>query len=132
MPCGRRRDRGDNRSIRGFAMLRTANAVWHGTGKDGSGTLDTQSGVLKSHPYSYHTRFVDEEGRAGTNPEELIGAAHAGCFTMALAFVLEKAGNPADELKTQANVTFGPVDGKPTVSKIALVLDAHVPGLTPD
>lgn len=113
-------------------MLRTANAVWHGTGKDGSGTLDTQSGVLKSHPYSYHTRFVDEEGRTGTNPEELIAAAHAGCFTMQLAFVLQNAGQPADELKTQANLTFGPVDGKPTVQKIALVLDAHVPGMSPE
>ncbi len=111
-------------------MVRTANAVWHGTGKDGSGTLDTQSGVLRSHPYSFRTRFEDEEGRSGTNPEELIAAAHAGCFTMQLSFLLSNAGFTPTELKTQAALTMGPVDGKPTISKIVLTLDATVPNIS--
>ena len=111
-------------------MVRTAKAVWHGTGKDGSGTLDTQSGVLHSHPYSSRTRFEDEEGRAGTNPEELIAAAHAGCFTMQLSFLLSNAGFTPTELATQAAITLGPVDGKQTISKIALSLDAKVPNIS--
>ena len=110
-------------------MNRTASAVWHGTGKDGSGTLDTQSGVLRSHPYSFKTRFEDEEGRAGTNPEELIAAAHAGCFTMQLSFLLSAAGHTPEELRTQAVVTVVPIEGKQTISKIVLSLEAKVPGL---
>src|SRR3954465_9409150 len=110
-------------------MQRTATAVWHGTGKDGSGTLDTQSGVLPSHPYSYKTRFEDEEGRSGTNPEELIAAAHAGCFTMQLSFMLSGAGHTPEELRTKAVLTMAPVDGKQTISKIVLQLEAKVPGL---
>ena len=111
-------------------MQRSATAVWHGTGKEGSGTLDTQSGVLRSHPYSSKTRFEDEEGRAGTNPEELIAAAHAGCFTMQLSFILAAAGHTPEELKTQALVTLERIDGKQTISKIALLLDAKVPGVS--
>ena len=87
-------------------MLRTANAVWNGTGKDGSGNLTTPSGVLNGSPYSFRTRFESEDGRAGTNPEELIAAAHAGCFTMALAFQLQQAGFTPDELRTKANLTM--------------------------
>ncbi|HYW31794.1 MAG TPA: OsmC family protein [Gemmatimonas sp.] len=111
-------------------MQRTADAVWHGSGKEGSGTLDTQSGVLRSHPYSFRTRFEDEEGRAGTNPEELIGAAHAGCFTMQLSFMLDAAGFTATELRTHAAVTLGPVDGKQTISRIALSVEGSVPSIS--
>lgn len=111
-------------------MQRTASAVWHGTGKEGSGTLDTQSGVLRSHPYSSRTRFEDEEGRAGTNPEELIAAAHAGCFTMQLSFMLSAAGHTPEELRTRAVLTLGPVDGKQTISKIVLQLEGKVPGVS--
>lgn len=84
-------------------MKRNATAHWRGTGKDGKGLLDTQSKVLDGTPYSYHTRF--EEGK-GTNPEELIAAAHAGCFTMQLAFNMEKAGHTADEIETRCTITL--------------------------
>ncbi|MGZ5948246.1 MAG: OsmC family peroxiredoxin, partial [Caulobacteraceae bacterium] len=78
-------------------MIRKARAVWKGTGKDGTGTLTSDSGVLESTPYSYKTRFENEKG---TNPEELLAAAHAGCFTMALAFQLQAAGFAATEMTT--------------------------------
>ena len=67
-------------------MIRKANSVWHGTGKEGSGTLTSPSTVLNNTPYSFNTRFVNEDGKAGTNPEELIAAAHAGCFSMLLSY----------------------------------------------
>jgi osmotically inducible protein OsmC len=111
-------------------MKRTASATWHGTGKEGSGTLDTQSGVLRQHPYSFRTRFEDEEGRSGTNPEELIAAAHAGCFTMQLSFMLAGAGHTPTELRTNAVLTMEPVDGTQTITKIALALEATVPGIS--
>jgi osmotically inducible protein OsmC len=84
-------------------MIRKAQAVWHGTGRDGTGDLTTSSGVLSHTPYSFKTRF---EGEPGTNPEELIAAAHAGCFTMALAFQLQAAGFNPMELTTEAAVTL--------------------------
>jgi osmotically inducible protein OsmC len=84
-------------------VIRKANAVWHGTGRGGKGELSTDSGVLANTPYSFRTRF---EGEIGTNPEELIAAAHAGCFTMALAFRLQSAGYTATELNTEAAVTL--------------------------
>jgi osmotically inducible protein OsmC len=84
-------------------MKRKATAEWKGTGKEGNGTLSTQSGVLKSTQYSYGSRF--EEG-IGTNPEELIGAAHAGCFTMKLSFVISGAGHTPESLNTTATVTL--------------------------
>ena len=77
-------------------MQRTAQAEWKGTGREGSGTLTTPSGVLNAQPYSFKLRFQDEDGRNGTNPEELIAAAHAGCFSMALSFQLANAGFTAD------------------------------------
>jgi lipoyl-dependent peroxiredoxin len=83
-------------------MKRKAQAVWQGAGKDGKGTLTTHSGALQQQPYSTRLRFEDEEGRAGTNPEELIAAAHAGCFSMAFAFQLTGAGHPPQELSTEA------------------------------
>jgi osmotically inducible protein OsmC len=106
-------------------MDRTANAVWTGDLKSGKGTLTTQSGVLKETAYSCHTRFEDG---AGTNPEELIGAAHAGCFSMALSMILGNAGLTADRIATKATVTMVPVDGTPTVTKIHLDLTAKIPG----
>lgn len=113
-------------------MNRTASAVWHGTGKEGSGPLDTQSGVLRSHPYSFRTRFVDEDGRSGTNPEELIAAAHAGCFTMQLSFMLSAAGHTPEELRTEAVVTVEPKDGGQTITKVLLTLKGKVPGISPE
>ena len=107
-------------------MIRKANAVWHGTGRDGTGDLTTQSGVLVHAPYSYKTRF---EGEPGTNPEELIAAAHAGCFTMALAFQLQTAGFTPDELTTEAAVSLVPDGAGFKIDKSALTLTAKVPGL---
>ena len=82
-------------------MKRRSTAIWNGSGKEGSGTLSSTSGVLTNTPYSFAARFVSEDGKAGTNPEELIAAAHAGCFTMALSFQLGNAGFTADELTTE-------------------------------
>ncbi len=107
-------------------MIRKANAVWHGAGRDGTGELTTASGVLSSTPYSYKTRFETEPG---TNPEELIAAAHAGCFTMALAFALQQAGFTAEVLNTQAEVSLDPDAGGFKISRSALTLRAKVPGL---
>jgi osmotically inducible protein OsmC len=107
-------------------MIRKGNAVWRGTGRDGTGDLTTASGVLSSTPYSYKTRF---ESEPGTNPEELIAAAHAGCFTMALAFVLQQAGLTPDELRTEAAVSLDPDGAGFKISRSALTLRAKVPGL---
>ncbi len=108
-------------------IIRKAQATWRGTGRDSNGDLSTDSGALSHTPYSYKTRF--EQG-TGTNPEELIAAAHAGCFTMALAFQLQTAGKPAAELTTQAAVTLE-ADGKGAfrISKSALTLRGAVPGI---
>ncbi|WP_373062192.1 OsmC family protein [Gemmatimonas sp.] len=111
-------------------MQRTAHAVWKGTGKEGSGTLTTPSGALNAQPYSFKLRFQDEDGRNGTNPEELIAAAHAGCFSMALSFQLAGAGFTADELNTTAVLTMEPVDGNQTITKIVLKLSATIPGIS--
>ncbi len=109
-------------------MIRRANAIWSGTGRDGSGNLSTESQVLARTPYSYRTRFENEKG---TNPEELIAAAHAGCFTMALAFALQSAGFRPTELSTEAAVTLEP-DGTQgfKISRSTLVLRAQIPGIT--
>ena len=108
-------------------MIRKANAVWRGTGRDGAGDLTSASGVLSKTPYSYKTRF---EETPGTNPEELLAAAHAGCFTMALAFALQQAGLTATELRTEAAVTLDPADGGGfKISKSALTLRAKIPGI---
>lgn len=105
-------------------MIRKAKAVWHGTGRAGSVQLTTDSGVLDATPYSFKTRFESEKG---TNPEELIAAAHAGCFTMAMAFGLQAAGlNPA-ELATEAAVTLEPDGQGFKISKSALTLRGKVP-----
>ncbi|HEY4286009.1 MAG TPA: OsmC family protein [Puia sp.] len=108
-------------------MKRTATAAWNGSGKEGTGNLTTQSTTLNKANYSYKTRF--EEG-VGTNPEELIAAAHAGCYTMALAFALQGAGFTADSLETTSTVTLDPSSGTPTITQSALVLKAKIPGIT--
>ena len=105
-------------------MKRTASAVWTGTLKEGKGTISSQSGVLKDTPYSFQSRFGDAPA---TNPEELIAAAHAGCFTMALSNALGTAGFPAEKLATTASLTFEQVDGKWTISTIHLETTAKVP-----
>jgi osmotically inducible protein OsmC len=107
-------------------MIRKANAVWRGTGRDGTGDLSTVSGALDATPYSYKTRFEDQPG---TNPEELIAAAHAGCFTMALAFALQQAGLTPLELRTEAAVLLDPDGAGFKISRSALTLRAKIPGL---
>lgn len=106
-------------------MQRKASAVWHGTLKEGNGKISTESGVLKDTAYSFHTRFEDGKG---TNPEELIAAAHAGCFTMALSGQLTNAKLTAESLDTTAEVTMDKTDAGPTVTKIHLTTRAKVPG----
>ena len=107
-------------------MIRKAKAVWRGTGRDGSGSLSSDSGVLANTPYSFRTRFENERG---TNPEELIAAAHAGCFTMALAFGLQGAGFTPTELATEAAVTIEQEGKGFRISRSALILRANVPNL---
>ena len=111
-------------------MKRTANSVWKGAGKEGKGTLTTQSGVFQEQPYSFRLRFENEDGKLGTNPEELIAAAHAGCFNMALAVQLSNAGFTPGELKTEAKLHLETVEGAPTITKIELTLVAEVPGIS--
>src|SRR5205085_2419837 len=101
-------------------------ALWRGTGRAGNGNLSTDSGVLAETPYSYKTRFENERG---TNPEELIAAAHAGCFTMALAFQLQGAGYTPTQLTTEAAVTLEPEGQGFRISWSALTLRAQVPNL---
>jgi osmotically inducible protein OsmC len=108
-------------------MKRTASAVWTGDLKKGKGTLSTQSTVLKETQYSFSTRF---ENGVGTNPEELIAAAHAGCFTMALSAALGGAGFTADKLSTTASLTLEQVSGDWTITTIVLDLEAKIPGIT--
>jgi osmotically inducible protein OsmC len=107
-------------------MIRRAKAVWRGTGRAGTGDLSTDSGVLAKTPYSFRSRFENEKG---TNPEELIAAAHAGCFTMALAFQLQAAGYTPTELSTEAAVSLDPDGQGFRISSSALTLRASVPKL---
>ena len=108
-------------------MQRKASARWQGSTQEGSGTLSVASGTLRDTPYSFKARFGDGKG---TNPEELVAAAHAGCFTMALSFTLNNAGFTATAIETEAQLTMDPVDGKPTVKAIHLVTRAQVPGVS--
>jgi osmotically inducible protein OsmC len=107
-------------------MIRKAKAIWRGTGRDGSGNLSTDSGVLAHTPYSYKTRFENERG---TNPEELIAAAHAGCFTMALAFGLQSAGYTPTELSTETAITLISEGQGFRISRSTLSLRATVPNI---
>ena len=108
-------------------MIRKASAVWNGTLKEGKGTVTTESGVLAETPYSFRSRF---ETGTGTNPEELIAAAHAGCFTMALSAQLTGAGLTPESLATSAALTLEMVEKSWTVTKIHLEVTARVPGAT--
>jgi osmotically inducible protein OsmC len=110
-------------------IVRNATAIWTGAGKDGRGALTTQSATLKDTPYSFNTRFGDGKG---TNPEELIAAAHAGCFSMALAFRLTGAGHPPERLETKADLSIVQEDGGWRISAVVLNLKAKVPGLARD
>ena len=105
---------------------RDGTAEWQGDLKDGSGRMSVASGLFSDGKYSFATRFEDEPG---TNPEELIGAAHAGCFSMALSGVLAEAGHTGESVKTTARVHLRIVDGAPTIAKIDLVTEGHVPGI---
>ena len=107
--------------------MTTSNAVatWEGTLREGKGTFKAQSGAF-SGGFSFGTRF---EGKKGTNPEELIAAAHAGCFSMALSAALEKAGHPVARVETRAAVTIETVDGAPTITRSALDVRGKVPGI---
>ena len=109
-------------------MKRSANALWRGDLKSGAGTLTTpQSGVFDKLPYSFKTRFENEDGREGTNPEELIAAAHAGCFAMQLSAFLAEAGHPAEELSATAEITLVPGTG---ITGSHLKLTAKGPGMS--
>jgi osmotically inducible protein OsmC len=103
-------------------MIRNATAVWNGSGKEGTGNLTTQSGVLEQTQYSFNTRFADGKG---TNPEELVAAAHAGCFTMKLSFVLNEAGFTADKLETRCEITFE----NGALTKSHLKVQGTIPGI---
>jgi len=107
-------------------MKRTASARWQGSTQEGSGTLSAQSGTLKDTPYSFKARFGDGKG---TNPEELIAAAHAGCFTMAVSFMLNNAGFTAEVIESEAVLTMDTVDGMPTITAVHLTTRARVPGI---
>ena len=107
-------------------MDRYAQAVWKGALKDGSGTLDTQSGVFSGQPYSFKTRFEDERGTSGTNPEELIAAAHAGCYAMQLGHFLAENGTPADKVEARAVVTMIPGSG---IKRSPHTVVGSVPGI---
>ena len=111
-------------------LKRSSTAVWHGTGPKGNGTLTSLSGALKDVPYSANARFNSEDGKAGTNPEELIGAAHSGCFTMALAFQLTNAGFEPTELTTVATVSMEKQEPGWTITGIALDVQGKVPTVT--
>ena len=108
---------------------RTASAVWQGTGLEGSGTLDGPSGVLTGTPYSAAKRFSNEDGKAGTNPEELIAAAHAGCYIMALSFRLGAEGFNPRELRCSATIDMDNSVGGWAFQKITLRLEAMIPGI---
>ena len=105
---------------------RDGSAEWKGDLKDGSGTVSVKSGLFSDGRFSFATRFEEEPG---TNPEELIGAAHAGCFSMALSNILAEAGHTAESVRTTAKVHLRIVDGAPTIARIDLVTAGRVPGI---
>ncbi len=105
-------------------MSKYANAEWQGTGKEGKGKITTETRVLDNAPFTFATRFGD--AKDGTNPEELIAAAHAGCFSMKLSFVLNEAGFTADKIETKCDITFG--DG--VISKSHLTVHAKIPNIS--
>jgi len=104
---------------------RSASAAWSGGLRDGKGSISTESGALNAYPYGFAARF---EGQKGTNPEELLGAAHAGCFTMALSLILGEAKLTASEMNTSAKVTLEQVEGGFAITAVHLTLKAKIPG----
>ena len=104
---------------------RNGSATWKGGLKDGIGSISTESGALKAYPYGFATRF---EGKPGTNPEELLAAAHAGCFTMALSLILGEARLVAEQMDTSARVTLEKVDDGFSITAVQLTLKARIPG----
>lgn len=106
-------------------MKKWGSAVWQGGIKDGKGAISSESGALEAYPYGFSSRF---EGKPGTNPEELIGAAHAGCFTMALSLILGEANLTATKMETKAEVTLDKVEGGYAISAVHLTLRATIPG----
>ncbi|WP_262895377.1 OsmC family protein [Penaeicola halotolerans] len=113
-----------------MAIKRNATAVWKGTGSTGKGVLNTSNKFFDQTPYSFKSRFENEDGKQGTNPEELIAAAHAGCFAMALSFAIAEAGHEAEELKVDAAVTLDKADGGFAITGITLKLAGIVPGMS--
>ena len=113
-----------------MGLTRRATAIWNGTGKEGSGTLTSTSGVLNNTPYSAGLRFGNEDGKAGTNPEELIAAAHAGCFAMAFSAQLGEAGLTPERVETTATVTLEKTANGFEVTKSHLDMKAKIPGAT--
>jgi len=107
-------------------MTTFGTARWQGGLKDGKGAISTKSGAMSEYPYGFASRF---EGKPGTNPEELIGAAHAGCFTMALSLILEQAGFKADEMNTKAEITLSKQGDGFAITKSQLTLRAKIPGI---
>src|SRR5262249_5747190 len=117
---------GTTPTTRGDTAMKTqGSAVWQGGIKDGKGAISTKSGALKEYPYGFSSRF---EGKPGTNPEELIGAAHAGCFTMALSLILGEAKLTAEHMETTAEVTLDKVADGFAITSVHLSLKAKVPG----
>jgi osmotically inducible protein OsmC len=108
-----------------MAIIRKGSAVWSGGLKDGKGAISSESGALDAHPYGFAARF---EGQRGTNPEELLGAAHAGCFTMALSLALGEAGLTATTMETTAKVSLDKLESGFAITAIALTLKADIPG----
>ena len=106
-------------------IKRHGSALWQGGIKDGKGAISTESGALNAYPYGFASRF---EGKPGTNPEELIAAAHAGCFTMALSLILGEAKLTAEEMETSATVTLEQVEGGYAITAVHLTLKAKIPG----
>lgn len=111
-------------------LKRRGSAVWRGTGAEGQGTVSTFSGALRERPCSTALRFASEDGRAGTNPEELLAAAHAACFNMALSFQLTGTGHPPEELRTEAIVTIEREGVDWHVASVRLELRGRVPGIS--
>ncbi|WP_122440306.1 OsmC family protein [Pseudomonas viridiflava] len=110
-----------------MSIVKKASAHWAGDLKTGIGSISTETAALREHPYGFKARF---EGGKGTNPEELIGAAHAGCFSMALSMILGNAGLTAESIDTQAEVSLDQVEGGFEISAVKLILKAKVPGAT--
>lgn len=113
-----------------MSIKRKASAIWNGTGKEGSGVLNSPNNFFNNTPYSAKSRFENEDGQLGTNPEELIAAAHAGCYSMALSFAITGAGFTPGKLETSATVQLSKVDDGFAITGITLQLEGQVPGMS--